>query len=113
MVNLIKGRRFQLWEYHVSHGSLLVRSPASPGVETSVDIICVGVEYIAAPRHLGEITISSASPAEMERLETTLQKKLSPSRVWVLENSNGRFFIVGVSLKIRKHHGNIFATAFA
>lgn len=51
MAALTRGRNFQLWQYHVSHGSLLIRSPAAPGVEKSVDIIC-----------------SEATQAEVERL---------------------------------------------
>jgi hypothetical protein len=99
MSALTKGRKFQLWEYHVSHGSLLIRSPAEPGAETSVDIVCVGVEYLAAPRHLGEITVCPPTEAEVERLENVLQKKLSPPlHVWVLERVSERFLLVGVAL---------------
>jgi hypothetical protein len=43
-------RTFQLWEYRVSHSSLLNRSPKSPGVSTNIDLICTGVEYLAVPR---------------------------------------------------------------
>jgi hypothetical protein len=39
-------RRFQLWEYRVSHGSLLVRSPKGPDATTNVDLVFDGVEYI-------------------------------------------------------------------
>ena len=65
MSELTQGRAFQLWEYHVSHGSLLIRSPAGPEFETSVDMVCVGVEYLSAPRHLGEIDVSQASTTEI------------------------------------------------
>jgi hypothetical protein len=112
MSALTKGRKFQLWEYHVSHGSLLIRSPAGPGVETSIDIVCVGVEYLAAPRHLGEIIVCPATEVEVERLEGVLQKKLSPSRVWVLESASGRFPVVGVSLQVQEHRGDIFESPF-
>jgi hypothetical protein len=109
---LTKGRNFQLWEYHVSHGSILIRSPAGPGTETSVDIRCLGVEYLAAPRHLGEITVCPATEAEVEHLENVLQKKLSPSRVWVLEGSSNRFPIIAAGVEVREHHGNIFDSPF-
>jgi hypothetical protein len=109
---LTKGRNFQFWEYHVSHGSLLIRSPAGPGIETSVDIICVGVEYLAAPRHLGEITVCLATEAEVEHLEKVLQKKLSPLHVWVFEGASDRFPIVGAGLDVREHPGNIFHSPF-
>lgn len=109
---LIKGREFQLWEYHVSHGSLLIRSPAGPGFEVSIDIICIGVEYLAAPRHLGEITVSEASADEIEKLEQILGKKLVASRVWALQGSRERSLVVAAALKVEEHHGNIFDSPF-
>jgi hypothetical protein len=113
MSALTKGRIFQLWEYYVSHGSLLIRSPAGPGTETSVDIVCVGVEYLAAPRYLDEITVCPATGAEVERLESILQKKLSPPlHAWVLESASERFLLVGVALNVREHHGDIFESPF-
>jgi hypothetical protein len=113
MSELTKGRDFQLWEYRVSHGSLLIRSPAGPGFETSIDIICVGVEYLAAPRHLGEITVSEATAAEIERLEEILGKNLlPPSRVWALQGSRQRSLVVGVALKVQEHRGDIFDSPF-
>lgn len=114
MSELTKGREFQLWEYHVSHGSLLIRSPAGPEFETSIDIICVGVEYLTAPRHLGEITVSEASEAEIGRLEEILGKKLPPSsRVWALQGSRQRSLVVAVALKVQEHRGNIFDSPFS
>ena len=109
---LTVGREFQLWEYHVSHGSLLIRSPAGPGFETSIDIICVGVEYLSAPRHLREITVSAATEVEIERLEEILGKKLLPSRVWALQGSRHRSLVVAAALKVRAHHGDIFDSPF-
>lgn len=32
-------RRFQLWEYWVGHGALLIRSPKGPRAETNVDFV--------------------------------------------------------------------------
>jgi hypothetical protein len=112
MSELTKGRDFQLWEYHVSHGSLLIRSPAGPEFETSIDIICVGVDYLSAPRHLGEVNVSQAAVAETAKLEGILQKKLLPSRAWSLQSSRGRFFLVAAALKIQEYRGGIFDSPF-
>lgn len=112
MSELTKDREFQLWEYHVSHGSLLIRSPAGPGTETSIDIICVGVEYLGAPRHLGEITISEATPAEIKKLEEILGKTLLPSRTWARQSTRQRCLLVAVALKVQEHHGDIFESPF-
>jgi hypothetical protein len=113
MSSLTQGRQFQLWEYHGSHGSLLIRSPAAPGVATSIDIICVGVEYLAAPRYLGEIVVSEAAADEILGLEGILQKKLDPSRVWALQGSRCRSLVVAAALRIQEHTGDIFDSPFA
>lgn len=112
MSELTKSREFQLWEYRVSHGSLLIRSPAGPGIETSIDIICVGVEYLAAPRHLGKIAVSEATAAEVDRLEEILGKKLLRSNVWALQGSRQRFLVVAAALKVQEHRGSIFDSPF-
>jgi hypothetical protein len=115
MLSLIKGRRFKLWEYRVSHGSLLVRSPAGPEFDTNIDIISVGVEYISIPCYLGEI-LSIAEPTQDESrdAERVLQRRLTPPlRAWIFECQTGRFMLVGVSLKVQEHHGDIFESPFS
>jgi hypothetical protein len=112
MSELTRGREFQLWEYHVSHGALLIRSPAGPKFETSIDIVCLGVEYLSAPRHLGEVDVSRATAAEIEMLAEILQKKLRPSQVWSLQSSRGRFTLVAAALKIQEYRGDIFDSPF-
>jgi hypothetical protein len=113
MLELTKGREFQLWEYRVSHGSLLIRSPAGPQFEANIDIICVGVEYLAAPRQLGEIVISEATEVEIEKLEDILNKKLPSSRVWVLQGGRHRSLLVAVALRVQEYRGNIFDSPFS
>ena len=112
MTALLKGRSFQLWEYRVSHGSLLIRSPAGLQHDSSVDIICVGVEYIAAPRHLGEISISHPADVEIVTLEAILGKELDLARVWALQGTHQRFLIVAAALKVGEHRGDIFDSPF-
>jgi len=114
MTNLTDQRLFQLWEYHVSHGSLLIRSPNGPGIQNCIDIIFVGVEYIAMPRHLGAIELVDAAPAETSMLEEVLQKSLvPPTRAWALIGPKGRFLVVGVAVKIEEHEGDMFQSPFA
>jgi hypothetical protein len=90
VASLIKGRQFQLWEYHVSHGSLLFR-------------ICRGT----ATR--GRNRTSWATAEETAQLEKILGKRIClPEQVYVLENSRGRFPLVAVSLSIPEHRGSVF-----
>ena len=109
MASLMKGRKFQLWEYHVSHGSLLIRSPEDAGHRGTVDIICTGVQYVAAPRHVGEIEIAGATAEEVADIEKILGKRIClPEQVYVLESERGRFPLVAVSLSIQEHRGSVF-----
>jgi hypothetical protein len=109
---LITGRRFQFWEYHVSHGSLLIRSPADARFSVSIDIMFTGVQYVSLPRHLGEIKIAAAGDDERERIEKLVDIEVTDLKVWALENACGRHFVAAASLKIAEHHGNIFASPF-
>lgn len=113
MSEMTKGRNFQLWEYHVSHGSLLIRSPVDLNFDLNIDIICTGVEYIAAPRHLGEITVCSPEEEDVKIVEGILRKKVPPSRVWVLKSSHARFLIAAASLQVREYRGGRFDSPFA
>jgi len=109
VTSLIKGRQFQLWEYHVSHGALLLRSPEGVGHRGTVDIICTGVQYVAVPRHVGEIEVAEATAEEVAGVEKILGKKIRlPEQVYVLKNSHGRFPLVAVSLSIQEHRGSVF-----
>lgn len=93
----------------MSHGCLLIRSPAHPSSsEVSIDIICSGVEYVAAPRHLGEIVIRNATELEITALEELLQKRFPVSSAWAIEGTQGRSFVVAASLAVREHKSDIF-----
>lgn len=114
MWELTRGRYFQIWEYRVSHGSLLIRSPAGPDVDTSIDIICVGVKYIALPSVLDDIILSEPAETEIQQLEEVLQKRIAPPlRAWIFQTGARRFAVVGVALKVQEHYGDIFDSPFA
>jgi hypothetical protein len=46
-------RKFQFWQYRVSHGEVLVRSPKDAAHPRNVDLMFVGVEYVDLPRSPG------------------------------------------------------------
>jgi len=101
-------RVFQLWEYRVSHGSLLIRSPQDPGETRNVDIICAGVEYLAVPRFFRGIEIVAATPTEVRLLEERLGKDIPSESVHIIASSAQRFPIVAASLKLEENELEIF-----
>jgi hypothetical protein len=105
-----ENRAFQLWEYKVSHGSLLIRSPQAPGVSTNIDLICVGVEYLAAPRHIKGLDLVEASAEEISQLSELLGKPIAASRVRMILSRGHRFPIVAASFRISENEDDIFAS---
>lgn len=108
-----EGRAFQLWEYKVSHGSLLIRSPKAPGVSTNIDLVCVGVEYLAVPRHIKGLDLAKPSAAEVSQLSELLGKPIAASRVRLISSGGHRFPIVAASFRISENEDDIFASPFA
>jgi hypothetical protein len=105
-------RNFQLWEYRVSHGSLLIRSPMGPGISENVDLVCRGVEYLSAPRHIQGLDITEATREELENLSSLLGKVVPSSRVRVISSQGRRFPIVAASFTLSENDADIFDSPF-
>lgn len=105
-------RMFQLWEYRVSHGSLLIRSPQGPDSRKNVDILCAGVEYLATPRFLRGLEIVEPTLEELQSLEKKLGKSLSVSTVRIFASSGQRFPVVASSFKLEENERDIFDSPF-
>ena len=107
-------RTFQLWEYRVSHGSLLIRSPQTEdgGFATNIDIVCTGVEYLALPRFIRGLQLLEARPDEVRDLETVLGKELLPASVRIFASMGQRFPVVAASLKVDENQKEIFESPF-
>jgi hypothetical protein len=97
----------------VSHGSLLIRSPQAENLDTNIDIICTGVEYIEAPRFLRGLEIRWARPDEIQRLGDLLGKPLLPSSACILASGGRKFAIVAASFKVDENKNDIFDSPFA
>lgn len=105
-------RAFQLWEYSVSHGSLLIRSPKTPSTSENIDLICVGVEYLAVPRHMKGLILSEATPREIKDLSQLVGKELEADRVRVIVSDGKRFPIVATSFRLSANLDDIFFSPF-
>lgn len=106
-------RAFQLWEFKVSHGSLLIRSPRGPEKQKNIDLVCVGVEYLAAPRHLRGLEIQDATTAEVQTISQLLGKDVQPTNIRIMVSQGQRFPIVAASFRISENEGDIFDSPFA
>lgn len=104
-------RRFQLWEYRVSHGSMLLRSPKSPQVVNNVDIVFVGVEYLALPRMLRGVVVDRGN--EDDRIAVSAAfRDVEAVRLFVLISGGRRYPIVAVACRVSENEDDIFDSPF-
>ena len=104
-------RRFQLWLYEVSHGSLLVRSPGREDLQI-VDLVFVGVEYVALPRHLRGVEVEPGSATDVARASDVLRKAVADDHVFAIVSGGQRHLVVAVALRVSSHDGDIFDSPF-
>ncbi|WP_152982010.1 hypothetical protein [Prosthecomicrobium hirschii] len=113
MHDIFRGRMFQFWEYTVSHGSLLIRSPATAETNNTLDIVAYAVEYVSIPRHFGDISIARASQSEVETVAKLIDRTLHETcKVWTIESSGIRFLIAATFLQLREYHGHNYFSPF-
>ncbi len=113
MDHLLAGRSFQFWEYHVSHGQLLVRSPKTQTQLTNVDVMYFGVQYVALPRHLSELVLAEASEEDIKRAEDELGKRVEdPDKVFIVVCNDRRHAIMAAGMKVMENISEIFDSPF-
>ncbi len=111
-------RVFKVWEYQVSHGQLLIRSPKAPATGTApelltnVDLVCLGVDYMAVPRALHGLELLPPSPDEIRHLEVLLGKAVAPDNIKVLASGGKRFPVVASSFSLSENDWDIFESPF-
>lgn len=112
MKKQFNGLVFQLWEYRVSHGQMLVRSPKSPTQQTNVDIAFVGVEYVDLPRYLPELEIAEPTEGDIAFAKDRLGKPAEAKSITVLKVKGKRYVVVAAALKVTESDMDIFESPF-
>jgi hypothetical protein len=88
-------RVFQLWNYTVGMGRLLLRSPKSRGHGTRIDILFQNVKAIKIPTLLEGLSIRSPGPAELQDIASETGITLGAEiQVYMLEGSNYKGYVV-------------------
>jgi hypothetical protein len=111
-------RRFQIWEYQVSHRQLLIRSPQAPATDkspefrTNLDVVCLGVDYMAVPRAFDGLELMSPTSDEIQHLEVLLGRPIAPDHVKVLVSDGKRFTVVASSLSVSENDWDLFESPF-
>ncbi len=111
-------RTFKVWEYQVSHGQLLIRSPKSPatGTEpervTNLDVVCLGVKYMAVPRAMKGLELAGPTDEEVTGLASVLGGPVRPDEVRVLLSQGRRHVVVASSISVAENDWDIFESPF-
>ena len=113
MKKTFAGRSFQPWEYRVSHGQLLVRSPRQSGLTQNVDLIFAGVEYVDLPRHLLDLELSDATAEDVAHAAERLGRAVDGRKVTVLTCQGRRHLVVATAVVVRESEMDIFDSPFA
>ena len=109
MIAAYPDRRFQVWEYRVSHGSLLVRSPKGSHAEKNVDLVFVGVDYMALPRLMRGVSIDLGTADD----HTLLRAEMGDDdQIFVLESDGHRHPVVAKACRVSENDGDIFDSPF-
>jgi hypothetical protein len=111
-------RIFKFWEYQVSHRQLLIRSPKQPATinsneqTTNIDLVFVGVDYLAIPRTFNGIAIEPAVRSELAQLESVLGLKIDPPMARIIVSEQRRFPVVASNWAFYENDWDIFASPF-
>ena len=111
-------RPFKIWEYQVSHGQLLIRSPKAPATEkspefrTNLDVVFLGVDYMAIPGAFRGLELMSPTPDEIQHLEVLLGKPIAPDNVKILASEGKRFPVVASTFSVSENDWDIFESPF-
>ncbi len=112
MKRMFAGLSFQFWEYRVSHGQLLVRSPKHAAAPRNVDLIFSGVEYVDLPRHLPQLELDDPRDDDVLRAGERLGKPVEDRCVFVLKCQGRRHIVVAAAVATVESDTEIFDSPF-
>jgi hypothetical protein len=107
-------RPFRLWEFRVSHSLLLVRSPRSAEAvgDENLDLIFVGVDYLALPDHMSGVHVTVGSSAALAVVGSQLARPVSQGcRLYEVGSEGRRHLVVAAQLVIARTTCNIMESS--
>jgi hypothetical protein len=109
-------RNFQLWEYHVSHGTLLLRSPkgpnGGPNATMNLDLLCYDTVYVELPRFLTGFEVVVATDEERARISKAGGPRLAKREIRVIASNGQRYAVVASKFVEQEHAKEIMDSPF-
>lgn len=94
-------RRFQLWEYSVSHGQLLLRSNPTEYDHVRIELYFKGVSFISLPSSLDGVDVLERSRDSLPGFLARLGNDID-CRAFVLKSKDEEFFVLALALFVHQ-----------
>lgn len=104
----MKGRKFKLWYYGVSHSQLLLRSVGADG---NIDLYFGDVKYVEVPVILNGVEIVLPEKEDYEHLRERINN-LNDEEVTVLSSGGNKYYVVSSIFKIMENNLEMFELPF-
>lgn len=106
-------RIFQLWEWRVSHGSVLIRSPMDSLNSRNKDLVMIALSYYSAPLVFKNLSLESPTEGEVKNVERALGEPVaSHSKVMILASEGRRFPVVAADFQLEENDREPLARRF-
>ena len=79
---------------------------------TNLDIVFMGVDYVAVPRLLQGLELVEPLPAEVESVRSILGNTIEPEALKIIASGGKRFSIVASCFKVIENDWDIFDSPF-
>jgi hypothetical protein len=111
-------REFHLWECRAALGQMLVRSPTTeetkdePRVDTNLDLIMMGTEYVELPVHLKGIAFDQPTPEEAARLRNAVGATHKSVEVLMVVSGGQRYAIAASVFLVDENNMDVNESPF-
>jgi hypothetical protein len=103
---VIFNREFQIWNYSVGHGLLLLRSPKATGRPTRIDVLFTDVRVIELRTSLSTLNIEEVELADVaERATKPIETMESDLRIFMLKCKTWTGYVVAGSVQWHEDQG--------
>ncbi len=101
-------RKFQLWDYRVSHKQALIRSPISSEWPKNIDVLFWGVELLYVPTVFGGLHIRTTESVGNAPLPIELSRT---SKLFEIQTSGQNAYVVAAGCKVLENDLDIFESS--
>jgi len=82
-------RKFKMWDFHITHSQLLLRSHSTVTHPKNIDIIFGDVDYVELPTILFGLDLVEAGPEDYRKAEQVMDGPVAAERVFAIETTEG------------------------